>query len=372
MLVLLVVMASLGWSYYRAVTAPGSAPLSAKSVEWFKSLPGGTWVTLKVEKVWYTWNKPSVGGSLAGGIPAESPPASPGAQSPGAHTIPHLNPPPNIPPFVTHPLPNEGVWQSVGKTVKGIPAIRVAFLRPDAQHTSFLGTVMWMDPTLLTTRLVPGTQVPPSAATPPASVPKTQFDALVATFNSGFLLKDSHGGFYLNGHTYSPLVNGQASMVIYKDGTVDIGAWGSEVTMTSQVAAVRQNLAPLVDNGKPDAGLAQDSAITWGATLGNSVLVWRSGVGVTADGAIVYAAAPALSVQSLANLLARAGAVRAMELDINPEWTTGIYYTPAPNSTLGIYPHLLLDTMQRSSERYLIPDERDFFAEFIRPKFLNK
>ena len=249
MLVLLVLIASLGWSYYRAVTAPGSAPLSAKSVEWFKGLPGGTWVTLKVEKIWYTWNKPSVGGSLAGGIPAESPPVSPGAQGPGSHTIPHLNPPPNIPPFVTHPLPNEGVWQSVGKTVKGIPAIRVAFLRPDAQHTSFLGTVMWMDPTLLSTKLVPGTQVPPSAATPPASVQRAQFDALVATFNSGFLLKDSHGGFYLGGHTYAPLVDGQASMVIYKDGTVDIGAWGSEVTMTTQVAAVRQNLAPLVDNG---------------------------------------------------------------------------------------------------------------------------
>ena len=104
MLVLLVLVASLGWSYYRTVTAPGSAPLSAKSVEWFKGLPGGTWVTLKVEKVWYTWNKPSVGGSLAGGIPSATPPASSSPQSPGAHTIPHLNPPPNIPQDVYSPL----------------------------------------------------------------------------------------------------------------------------------------------------------------------------------------------------------------------------------------------------------------------------
>ncbi|MEP7059734.1 MAG: phosphodiester glycosidase family protein [Actinomycetota bacterium] len=364
-------MVPLSWSYYRAVTAPGSAPLSVKSVEWFKGLPGGTWVTLKTERLWYSWHKPPVGGSLVGGIPAESP-ATTQTPSPaaGVPALRHLPTPANIKPFVSNPLPNEGVWQPVGRTVKGVPTTRVAFLRPDGQHTSLLGTVMWMDQTLLSTRLIPGTQVPGGASTP-AEIPKAQFDSLVATFNSGFLLKDSHGGFYVNGHTYAPLVNGQASMVIYKDGTVDIGRWENEVTMTPQVAAVRQNLAPLVDNGRPVAGLAQDSFLKWGATLGNTVLVWRSGVGITADGAIVYAAAPALSVRSLASLLARAGAVRGMELDINPEWTTGIYYTAAPNSSIGIYPHLLLATMQRSSQRYLIPDERDFFAEFIRPKLLN-
>ena len=369
--ILLVFFIPLGWSYGRAITAPGSAPLSAKSVEWFKSLPGGTWVTLKIERAWYSSHKPPVGGSLAGGIPQQS--GHPSSPAPGqtASLPPHLAAPPDIKPFVSNPLPREGQWQDVGKTINGVQAVRVAYLRPDSQHTSLLGTVMWMDTTLLSTRLVPGTQVPPGAGATAADVPKSQYGALAATFNSGFLLRDSNGGFYLNGRTYAPLVNGQASIVLYKDGSVNVGAWGSDVTMTSKVAAVRQNLSPLVSGGKPVAGLATDSLAKWGQTLGNAVLVWRSGVGVTADGAIVYAAAPALSVQSLANLLARAGAIRGMELDINPEWTTGIFYTPAPASSLGIYPHLLLDTMQRSPQRYLIPDERDFFAEFIRPKFLH-
>jgi hypothetical protein len=374
MVILLVIAIPLGWSYGRAITAPGSAPLSAKSVEWFKSLPGGTWITLKIERAWYSSHEPPVGGSLAGGIPQQSGnPATPppGTGSTGPKVPPHLAAPPDITPFVSAPLPREGQWQDVGKTVEGIPAVRVAYLRPDSQHTSLLGTVMWMDTTLLSTKLVAGLQVPPGASTP-AKVPSQQFGALAATFNSGFLLRDSSGGFYMNGHTYAPLVNGKASIVLYKDGSVDVGAWGTDVTMTSQVSTVRQNLSPLVTNGKPVAGLGTDSLSMWGATLGNAVLVWRSGVGVTADGAVVYAAAPALTVQSLANLLARAGAVRAMELDINPEWTTGIFYTPAPASTLGIYPHLLLATMQRSPERYLVPDERDFFAEFIRPKYLNK
>ena len=54
--------------------------------------------------------------------------------------------------------------------------------------------------------------------------------------------------------------------------------------------------------------------------------MWRSGLGVTADGAVVYVAGPGLSALSLANLLVRAGAVRAMELDINTDWVDFFTY----------------------------------------------
>lgn len=54
-----------------------------------------------------------------------------------------------------------------------------------------------------------------------------------------------------------------------------------------------------------------------GLTLGNAACVWRSGLGITADGALVYVGGPGLNVTTLADILARAGAVRAMELDIN-------------------------------------------------------
>ncbi len=147
------------------------------------------------------------------------------------------------------------------------------------------------------------------------------------------------------------------------------GRWGTDVRMTSDVAAVRQNLQPIVSRGEPVPGLATDSSLKWGATLGNSVLVWRSGIGVTRDGALLYAAGPGLSVQTLANVLARAGAVRAMELDINPEWTTAMYYTQT--SASAATPHKLLDAMQRSSNRYLVPDERDFFAMFIPRRYVS-
>ena len=99
--------------------------------------------------------------------------------------------------------------------------------------------------------------------------------------------------------------------------------------MSPDVASVRQNLDLLVDGGKPVPGLNATDTTRWGATLGDQIYVWRSGVGVTADGALVYVGGPGLNITSLADLLVRAGAVRAMELDINTDWVNFASYNPA-------------------------------------------
>jgi hypothetical protein len=52
-------------------------------------------------------------------------------------------------------------------------------------------------------------------------------------------------------------------------------------------------------------------------------------VGVTADGALVYVVGPKLSPVQVAGLLARAGAVRGMQLDINPTWPVFASFKPA-------------------------------------------
>ncbi|MBV9716904.1 MAG: hypothetical protein JOZ64_16130, partial [Solirubrobacterales bacterium] len=65
----------------------------------------------------------------------------------------------------------------------------------------------------------------------------------------------------------------------------------------------------------------------WGATLGNAVRVWHSGVGLDARGNLLYGAADDQTAASLAEILQRAGAVRAMELDINSEWVTFNFFT---------------------------------------------
>jgi hypothetical protein len=138
-----------------------------------------------------------------------------------------------------------------------------------------------------------------------------------------------------------PLVSGAASLVVYADGSVTVGAWGTDVTMTPNVTAVRQNLVPLVAAGKATAAAASPDWHAWGNTCAATTCSssvpglenqWRTGAGVTADGALVYVAGPSLDPLQLAQLLVRAGVVRAMELDINPSWPIFAAYDPAPGT----------------------------------------
>jgi len=120
---------------------------------------------------------------------------------------------------------------------------------------------------------------------------------------------------------------------------------------------VRQNLDLLVDGGRVASGLDRNIQGRWGRTLGNRLYVWRSGIGQTATGALVYVTGNRLSAQTLAELLRRAGSVRAMELDINPEWTSFIAFPAERN---------LLPDMQRSPRRYDTTSTRDFFTVLRR------
>jgi hypothetical protein len=141
--------------------------------------------------------------------------------------------------------------------------------------------------------------------------------------------------------------------------------------MTPDVAAVRQNLALMIDNGQLDPALDENDANKWGATLGNKALVWRSGVGVDANGALIYAGGNSLSILSLARTLQAAGAVRAMELDINTDWVSAYTYVndPPENPGAPVVGIKLGGDMARGGDRYFQAGERDFFAFFADPKF---
>ncbi|MDP9342811.1 MAG: phosphodiester glycosidase family protein [Actinomycetota bacterium] len=367
-IVLVVVLVPVGWSYVGALTAPGSAPWTARTVEWISD-HGGRGLVVRIERWWYSWHKPPVGGTPPGGLPRGAGVFRGGSgQLPATrHLPPHLPRPADVTPLASPHLKREGVWRATGRTVDGIPAMYTTSLRPDSVHTSLVAGVAWMDTKLLRAVLVAGTQEPGGSGWPwGAEVPLPRRTTLAATFNSGFKLSDSRGGYYSNGRSAAPLLNGEASLVIYEGGTATVAKWGRDATMGPNVASVRQNLSLIVDHGRPVPGLSQDSIAVWGATLGNQLLVWRSGVGVDRNGGLLYAAGPGMSVASLARVLAAAGAVRAMELDINTDWTSFNYYRPDPKSQLGVDPFKLLPDMARSPDRYLVPDERDFVAMFTR------
>ena len=217
--------------------------------------------------------------------------------------------------------------------MNGIPAVYETMLRPDAIHTSYVVGVAWMDTKLLKATLYSGSAIPGGGPyTHTAPISSSDATSLVAAFNAGFLMSDANGGYYTDGKTILPLRTGAASFVVYKNGSATVGQWGRDITMGSDIASVRQNLNLLVDNGQVVPGASTLNSTQWGATLGGGLYVWRSALGVTANGALVYVGGPGLDILDLANILVRAGAVRGMELDINTDWVNfSSYQPPSPN-----------------------------------------
>jgi Phosphodiester glycosidase len=317
-------------SFGSALTNPtlGSS-VSARGAEWFRE-HGMASIVVWMENQWYAHHQPKVGGALPKGA-IQTPKTAPTTPAPAS--FPHLPAPAPLTPFATPPVAGEGQWSPVGRTVHGLPAVYETMIRPDAVHTSYVVGVAWMDPKLLRATLYSGSQIPgggPYSHTAPVSA--TDATSLVAAFNAGFLMSDANGGYYTDNKTVIPLRTGAASFVVYKDGTFTVGQWGRDVTMTPNVASVRQNLDLLVDNGQVVPAAYDQNSHAWGATLGGGLFVWRSAMGITANGALVYVGGPGLDILDLANILVRAGVVRGMELDINTDWVNYSTYQPATPS----------------------------------------
>ncbi len=183
---------------------------------------------------------------------------------------------------------------------------------------------------------------------------------LVAAFNGGFKLTYPNVGFTEAGHVAVALKRGLASIVTYSNGVTDVGAWRAGVPAPGQrVFSVLQNQHLLVDGGAPAPDAAGCITACWGETIGGRTEVARSALGVDGSGDLVWAAGENLLPSQLAEALVGAGAVRAVELDINPDWVAGYLYVHRPAGPewvqvvpgqLGIAGHLLE------------PYSRDFFT----------
>ena len=337
---------------------------SARGAEWGRE-HGMGWAVTWVEQRYYSINKAKTGGT------PESNQFGSGSTAVDIPRTGHLPAPATVLTPAKTPQPGEGVWHPVGrKTASGIPAIYEAFIRPDAVRTSYVVGLAWMDPTLLEAQLYSGSFIPgggPYKHSAPI-LPKTTGN-LVAAFNAGFRMEDANGGYYTDNKTVIPLRKGAAAVVIFKDGTMTVGQWGRDIKMSSSVREVRQNLDLIVDDSRPVSGLDSANTKRWGATLGGKYDVWRSGIGVTENGALVYAGGPALTISALADVLIRAGAVRAMELDINTDWVQySIFNAPLGTAINGGHGKSLLPSMVGPPSRYFTTWwNRDFFTVSLRP-----
>jgi hypothetical protein len=354
-----------GISFGTTLTNPSyGTSLMSRAAEWGRMHGLGSFVTW-AEAEWYRLHPPKVGGKPPKGS------FTTGSVVPVRH-LHHLIGLP-LPRRLRSPagawLPGEGVWHAAGRLVDGVPAILTTTVRPDPIHTSYVVGVAWMDPRLLSAQLYSAAEVPgggPYSHMPPITpAASTRLDA---AFNAGFLMQDADGGYYTDHRVVIPLRESAASLVVYRDGSVDIGEWGRQVKMRPDVLSVRQNLDLIVIDGHPVSGLIANDNYQWGATLGGAFYVWRSGIGVTKDGALVYVGGPSLAITTLANLLVDAGCVRAMELDINTDWVQFSTYRGTPGHAVdGANGVSLLPDMAGDPWRYFESWWiRDFYTMSVR------
>ncbi len=362
-LVAVLLWAAISYTVY--MTMPTSMTWSERSAEWVRAdVPFGNWMVDEGEHIYYTLNAPRKGGPQLKALPHVQAVVATAPSRPRPRRHRRSYRPPRIKSIFPHPLPGEGVWRPTGPTFHGGPPVLVTTFRSELAYPRIVAYVAWFDHTRTAAAYYPGRYEPPHAAVRgPMMVPEDQRHRLLATFNGGFIYADGDNGSADNGRTNEPLKDGNATLIGYRSGRIAILDWHGGPDVGRDVAWARQSLAPIVWNGRLNPELDTDpNSPQWGYTLGGVVRVWRSGVGVDRHGNLIYAVADDQTVITLARILQHAGAVRAMEFDINPEWHTLITYSHQH----GLDPRHVEPQPMQPVSRYLVPDDRDFMAIYRR------
>jgi hypothetical protein len=308
----------------------------------------------------------------------------------------------NIRPLYLNPrLPGEGIWSSkhMPKGPNGLPAIYHTSYRPSERYPNAVVHMLLFDMRQVAMRLYVGSSEP-GASLASSKVGLHQASRLMAITNGLWKRRHSHGaGAIFNGNILEKLAPGMATVVVYKDYSVDILEWDDSIP-TSIVLDARQLKHLIVKDGKVinsiiANGHRKDSEIGLGYLLVEDMPVlgrwgpygplvlnhtqgdeWfiatRSAFGVRPDGNLVFAAGHHISTKDLAKALVLAGCVRGLHGDANPHNVLGnLYYTNAEGNIVDMAK--LSPEQKTTGLRTYITKEytSDFFAFFKKRHFGN-
>lgn len=263
-------------------------------------------------------------------------------------------------------LAGEGQWTPIQIGTQDA-AMAETFVRPDPQRSYAITTLVAIDMAKLDIAAIAGTREPGGLVKPgPGIIPKNvqEENMIVAAFNGGFQQKDGHYGMVADGTEYLPLQKNLATLVIYTDTKPQIINYTGQ-QLGKDIAAIRQNGPMLLENSKIVTASNEWNMQTWGLTTTNSMYTWRSGLGVTKNGNLIYAAGSSLVPETLAEALKEGGAVNAMQLDINPVWVRFVIFNPIGKGTYTYYP--VAKNMVNGGYEYLHGYKKDFFYIYKAP-----
>jgi hypothetical protein len=289
----------------------------------------------------------------------------------------------NIKALYTSPaIRGEGVWQSANtpRDRSGRPVIYTTVYRPSVSFPNAIVFMMVVDMSKAFMQYYVGSQEP-AARVASSEVESAMQPWLCAITNAMWMQRHSRGaGAIFRGKALYPMVDGMATLIIYRDGSVDIQEWSSDIPI-DLVRDARQLRHLIVKNGMIvrevlRKGRLEDSEIGLGFLLGGGgrnfegehawYVAHRSAFGIRKDGNLVFAIGHHIGTQDLAKALVLAGCERAMHADANPANIVGNLYLRDSQGNLVTKSKLSPDQTKYALKRYDDGYTKDFFAFFFK------
>jgi hypothetical protein len=209
----------------------------------------------------------------------------------------------------------------------------------------------------------------PADAGPSIFWPSEGLAGVVAVFNGAFKKAAGAGGAVVDGVVLESLVRGDMTIAINAQGHWSMGVWGSASFPPKGFGAIayRQNLVPLVLNSTLSPLATPANWSRWGSPLNHNPMTPRTGLGVDANGNLLFVATmDKVEVGQVGAALLDAGAVEAMELDMNPFWPI-LGASKAPQHAPGGVFAVQLAYSEHNPSIYETGWERDFFVALAEP-----
>jgi hypothetical protein len=310
--------------------------------------------------------------------------------------------PTNIPPLYTEPqMPGEGVWvrEKLSEPDNSEPLVYKTFYRPSSEYPNAIVYMMLLNMKRISPKMYLGSAEPYWKDSCPRLEP-ADVSRLLAITNALWITKHAgRGGIILQGEVLKPMEKGVATIVFYKNGSVDIAEWNDQIPV-SEVQDARQLLHLIVKDGQVITsivrrGVLMSAEIGLGSLLNEEqpivmvpasapgekptskmnfttgdlwFLATRSAFGVRPDGNLVFAVGHHIGTMDLAKALALAGCVRGIHGDANPGNCLGVIYPHDATGKIADKIRLSPSQTKSTTDRYLtgVP-QKDFFAFFKRP-----
>ncbi len=308
-------------------------------------------------------------------------------------------PPAPVEPLMKPALTGEGRWVSLAQDLlaasPGLPSPFVfTFVRTDSERAYIQTSITLWDPRRVQLHILAGTEEPKSMTgeVGTGTIPRDPkvLRRLVGAFNGAFQAVHGEFGMMESRRLQLPPKPYAATVATYPDGTAGFGTWPLSAAIPKEMVSMRQNLTPLVANGK----LNPYRRTWWGGVpegWTEETRTVRSGLCLTEEGFLAYFYSPGITPEDLGKAMLQTRCTYGLHLDMNAGHTGFEFYRVAPEGELptldrpldrmweakgqvtdveGLYffSRLMVRKMPLMNfPRYIHPTSRDFFYLTQRP-----